>query len=103
MPDSIIAALVGLCCAGTLEVLRHLLARGQKSVEKAVDDATAFRQDLLARIEALEKDTAALVKERDEWQDKYYKEREGRAKAEWQLESLGWIAQEQELRKKSGP
>ena len=100
MQDSIIAALVGLGSAGALEVLRHLLARSQKVAEKSVDDATAFRHDLLTRIESLEKDKAALIKERDEWQDKYYAEREQRVKADWQLETLGWIAQEHEPRKK---
>ncbi|MDQ3812763.1 MAG: hypothetical protein M3347_02285 [Armatimonadota bacterium] len=94
MPDSILAALAGLCSAGVLEVLRHVLARGQKIAEKSVDDATAFRHDLLARISALEEDQAALAKERDEWRDKYYAEREQRVRAEWQLETLEWIAQE---------
>jgi hypothetical protein len=94
MSDSIIAALVGLCCAATLEMLRHLLARGQKTAEKSVDDATAFRHDLLTRIEALGNENMALAKERDEWQDKYYAEREQRVKAEWQLQTLTWMAQE---------
>ncbi len=95
MSDSIIAALVGLCCAGTLEVVRHVLARGQKMAEKSVDDATAFRHDLLMRIEALGDDNMVLSKERDEWQQKYYAEREGRIKAEWQLQALTGITQEQ--------
>ena len=94
MSDSIIAALVGLGCAGTLEVVRHLLARGQKIAEKSVDDATAFRHDLLTRIESLADDNAVVAKERDDWQEKYYAEREQRIKAEWQLETLSWIAQE---------
>jgi hypothetical protein len=94
MSDSIIAALVGLCCAGTLEVVRHILARGQKIAEKSVDDATAFRHDLLTRIESLGDDNTALAKERDDWQQKYYAEREERVKAEWQLQALTWVSQE---------
>ena len=90
MPDSITAALVGLCSTAFLELLRHMLARSQKTV----DDATAFRHDLLSRIDALEEGNTSLIRERDEWQSKYYTEREQRVKAEWQLEALGWIAQE---------
>lgn len=89
MSDSVLAALVGLGGALSLELLRNFLSLGQKSAQHTLDDATSFRQDLLGRIGALEDDCAALAKERDEWQARYYGERERRAKAEWQVESLG--------------
>lgn len=83
------AALLGLGGALTLEMLRHFLSLGQKSSERTLSDATSFRQDLLGRIGALEDDCVALAKERDEWQARYYDERERRTKAEWQIEALG--------------
>ena len=94
MSDSFIAATAGLCSAGLLELLRHLLARNQKAAEKAVDDVVAFRHDLLVRIDSLQEENTGLVKERDEWQRQYYEERELRLKTEWQLNTVGWIAQE---------
>jgi len=84
-----LAALLGLSGALTLEMLRHFLSLGQKNTERRLSDATSFRQDLLGRIGALEDDCAALSKERDGWQSRYYAERERRAKAEWQIEALG--------------
>jgi hypothetical protein len=101
MPDSIIAALAGLCSAGFLEVLRYLLARSQKVAERSIDDATAFRHDLLARIDTLEEENGCLVKDRGEWQHKYYLEREERVKAQWQLQTMSWIAQELESKKQN--
>lgn len=89
MSDSLFAALLGLAGALTLELLRHFLSLGQKSAQHTLDDATSFRQDLLGRIGALEDDCAAVAKERDEWQERYYAERERRVKAEWQVEALG--------------
>jgi len=84
-----VAALLGLGGALFLELLRHFLSLGQKNTERTLGDATSFRQDLLGRIGALEDDCTALAKERDEWQARYYAERERRAKAEWQIEALG--------------
>lgn len=92
MSDSFFAALLGLGGALTLEMLRHFLSLGQKNTQRSLDDATSFRQDLLRRINALEDDCVALAKERDEWQSRYYAERERRAKAEWQIEALGGTA-----------
>ena len=86
MPDWMLAAGAGLASAAALEVLRHVLARVQKATEKQMDDATSFRHDLLGRIAALEEDVAQSNKERNEWMDRYYVERELRTKAQWQLE-----------------
>lgn len=87
MPDWMFAAIAGLGSAAMLELLRHVLARVQKVTEKQMDDATSFRHDLLARINALEEDVTQSHKERNEWMDRYYAERELRVKAQWQLES----------------
>lgn len=78
MPEYFLAALAGACSAGALEVLRHLLAHSQQAASKSVDDAIAFRQDLLARIEGLEQELTRLTQERDEWQERFYREREAR-------------------------
>ena len=76
MPESFVAALAGLCSAAVLEVLRHLLRHSQKTTSKSMDDATAFRHDLLARIVLLEQERNLLEQESDEWQEQYYQERE---------------------------
>lgn len=87
MSQPFLAALAGLGSAAALELLRHLMARAAGNVQRTLDDSTSFRQDLLARIGSLEDDCAALAKERDEWQGRYYAEREARAKAQWQIEA----------------
>lgn len=87
MSDSLWAALAGVGSAVSLELLRHLLARSTGNAQHRLDDATSFRQDLLGRIGSLEDDCAAFAKERDEWQARYYAEREARTKAEWQIEA----------------
>lgn len=89
MSDSLVAAGLGLGGALSLELLRHCLALGQKNVQRTLDDSTSFRQDLIGRLGALEDDYAALTKERNDWQERYYAERERRIKAEWQIEAPG--------------
>ena len=86
-PDWVLAAVSGLGSAVVLEIVRHVLARAQKTTEKHMDDATSFRHDLLARIVALESDLTQVCQQRNQWQERYYAERELRAKAQWQLES----------------
>ena len=86
-PDWMLAAVAGLGSAVVLEIVRHVLARAQKTTEKHMDDATSFRHDLLARIVALESDLTHVCQQRNQWQERYYAERELRAKAQWQLES----------------
>ena len=87
MSDPLLAGLAGLGSAAALEVLRHLLARAAGNSQRTLDDSTSFRQDLLARIGSLEDDCASLSKERDEWQARYYTEREARSRAEWKIEA----------------
>ena len=86
-PDWMLAAVAGLGSAVALEIVRHVLARAQKTTEKHMDDATSFRHDLLARIVALESELTQVCQQRNQWQERYYAERELRAKAQWQLES----------------
>ena len=86
-PDWMLAAVAGLGSAVVLEVVRHVLARVQKTTEKHMDDATSFRHDLLTRIASLEEDIAEVCQQRNQWQERYYAERELRSKAQWQLES----------------
>ena len=86
-PDWMLAAVAGLGSALVLEIVRHVLARVQRTTEKHMDDATSFRHDLLARISALESDIAKISQQRNQWQERYYAERELRAKAQWLLES----------------
>ena len=86
-PDWMLAAVAGLGSALVLEIVRHVLARVQKTTEKHMDDATSFRHDLLARISALESDIAKISQQRNQWQERYYAERELRTKAQWKLES----------------
>ena len=91
MSDLMLATVAGLASAAVLEVLRHLLGRMQKMTEKRIDDATSFRHDLLARITALENDLVQITKQGDNWQERYYAERELRLKAQWQLENRGQL------------
>ena len=86
MHESFLAALVGLGSASALEMLRHLLRHSQKAASKSVDDATAFRHDLLARIASLEHERARVEQERDEWQEQYYREREKLIQGQYQLD-----------------
>ena len=86
-PDWMLAAVAGLGSALVLEIVRHVLARVQKTTEKHMDDATSFRHDLLARIAALESDITQINQQCNQWQERYYAERELRIKAQWKLES----------------
>ena len=63
--DWLLAAAAGLGSAVVLELVRHVLARAQKTTEKHMDDATSFRHDLLARIVALESDLAQVCQQRN--------------------------------------
>ena len=99
-PDWMLAAMAGLGSAVALEIVRHVLARVQKTTENHMGDATSFRHDLLARINALEVDIANVAQQRNQWQERYYAERELRVKAQWQLEkqnNSGATPQETEL------
>ena len=86
-PDWMLAAVAGLGSAVVLEIVRHVLARVQKTTEKHMDDVTSFRHDLLARIAALESGIARISQQRNQWQERYYAERELRVKAQWSLEN----------------
>jgi hypothetical protein len=79
----IFAGLFGIA----LEATRQYMTRGNSREEKATDDASAFRKELLD-------ETHKLRQERDQWQNKYYDERDARLKAEWQLEALEWIRED---------
>ena len=70
-PDWIFAAVAGLGSAVALEIVRHVLARVQKTTERNMDDATSFRHDLRARINALEADVIELGQQRNHWQERY--------------------------------
>lgn len=87
MSDNVILAIIGLLSGIGLEFVRQLMSKRNTQQVKSVDDITSFRKELLEENHKLRED-------RDEWQKNFYKEREARQRAEWQLEALEWIRSE---------
>lgn len=87
MSENIIVGIFAGLFGIALEATRQWMARSNTQEEKVTDDVSAFRKELIY-------ERHKLHKERDEWQAKYYDERDARLKAEWQLEALEWIKED---------